>query len=690
MDLVKWLFGFQPSENAITQRHSTKLDHAVKAIAQHIPDADLAYLEDFVEKILPVYGFDRTIKLTIDYLEATSDYPKAVHRQGRVAVQRDGDTTEESEDEGSDEEDDGESATDQDDGEGRAGGSDESDWEDDEDGESDAEDGESDEEEDEFIGYAADDDEDEDEWDEEVVVENGDEREREHRQQAPECGCCFSDILNGDVVHCPVGHVFCKGCLGHHASVQLTEQKSILKCMDTSGCNHIFNDSELRGNLPRDLFKLYERLKLRRELKEANIKGLEECPSCDWACVMEVSIEEEPVFRCENEDGGCGVTSCRSCKKKDHRPYRCEQDRRLAIEESMTKALLRNCPSCPNGELSSIPPSRIERTNFSYLFSSPTQPSLKKTVKPIDNGYNHFYNNHRRGFAANGRCPLWDIKPLQELHTQEVQAAYERIVAEQGQGPVAGPSVQRRNSHEARARASIPGAWGGLEDEDEANVEREPVAPAAVEDQHQPYAEEPVYYAQDYRPMIREDEIQRAINIRAQRVPDPGERERDHDGVRDYRHRPLAAEEAADHHQYDAYANREQRPRALGPAHARRPINIEQLGWEMDQAKHQASLARRRARAAQERVDEVRRREMQYYRMLDAGMEVRAENVDCFSYRPGQKCIRRTLDGWNPAPERRAREAHLGFALEEEQRYIEASEAACRRLREAQAALRWG
>ncbi|RXW21484.1 hypothetical protein EST38_g4390 [Candolleomyces aberdarensis] len=683
MDLVKWLFGFQPSENAITQRHSTKLEQAVKAVAQHIPDADLAYLEDFVEKILPTYGLDRTIRLTIDYLKATSDYPKAAHRQGRAAVQRDGEATEESGDDASDEEDDAESATDYDDREGHAGGSDESDWEDDEGGESDAEDGGSDEEEDDFIGYAADDDEDEDEWGEEVVVEHGDERGREHRQQTPECGCCFSDILNGDVVHCPVGHVFCKDCLGHHASVQLTEQKSILKCMDTSGCNSIFNDSDLRGHLSRDLFKLYERLKLRRELKEANIKGLEECPSCDWACVMDVSIEEEPVFRCENEDGGCGVTSCRSCKKKDHRPYPCEQDRRLTIEESMTKALLRNCPSCPNAFI------KEDGCNKMTCPGCGTT-SCYVCRKRINNGYNHFYNNHRRGIAANGRCPLWDAKPLQELHTQEVQAAYERIIiAEQGQGPVAGPSVVRRRNppREARARASIPGAWGGSEDEDGTEVEREAVAPAAVEDQHRPYVEEPVY-ARDYRPLVREDEIQRAI-IGAHRGPNPGERERDRDGARDYRHRPLAEEEA-EHHQYDVHANHEQRPQALGPAHARRPINIEQLGWEMDQAKHQASLARRRAREAQERVDEVRWREMQYYRMLDAGMDVRAENVDCFTYRPGQKCIRRTLNGWNPAPERRAREAHLGFALEEEQRYIEASEAACRRLREAQAALRWG
>lgn len=76
--------------------------------------------------------------------------------------------------------------------------------------------------------------------------------------------------------------------------------------------------------------------------------------------------------------------------------------------------------------------------------------------------------------------------------------------------------------------------------------------------------------------------------------------------------------------------------------------------------------------------------------MLAAGMDVAPEYVAAFRYQSGQKRIRRTLDGQNPAAERLAREAHLEFALGEEERYIEASEAACRRLREAQAALRWG
>jgi hypothetical protein len=340
MDLVKWFFGVQPSEANISQRHSKTLDQALKAVAQQVPDADPAYLKDFLGKILLVYRVDQAVKVTIDYLKASPDYPKIVHRQRRVILQED--ATEESDDESnSDDVADGEvEESDQGDGETDYEG----DEQDADGGEGDREDGEKDGE---FVVYAADGDG----WGEEELVEHGAERERDQPQQAPECGCCFSDITNVEVVHCPVGHVFCVGCLGQHASVQLTERKSILKCMDTSGCDRVFSDSDIRRHLSRELLKLYNYLEIRREVKEANIGELEECPCCDWACVMEVSVGEEPVFRCGNKEGGCGAKTCRLCKKKDHLPYPCEQGKRLTIEESMTKALLRNCPNCANGML---------------------------------------------------------------------------------------------------------------------------------------------------------------------------------------------------------------------------------------------------------------------------------------------------------------------------------------------------
>lgn len=59
---------------------------------------------------------------------------------------------------------------------------------------------------------------------------------------------------------------------------------------------------------------------------------------------MDVDFEGEKLFRCGNEEGGCGVTSCRKCKKLDHLPKSCEEveadkklDARHLVEEAMSE-----------------------------------------------------------------------------------------------------------------------------------------------------------------------------------------------------------------------------------------------------------------------------------------------------------------------------------------------------------------
>jgi hypothetical protein len=135
-----------------------------------------------------------------------------------------------------------------------------------------------------------------------------------------------------------------------------------------------------------------------------------------------------------------------------------------------------------------------------------------------------------------------------------------------------------------------------------------------------------------------------------------------------------------------------EQPQARVRAHARAEVqaqnDLQRLDQEMDQAMHAAHLAGRRATEAQKRVDEVRGREKLYYRMLNAGYDVHPEHVFCFHYPPGLKRIMKTRDGYNPKPERKAREAHLQFALDDERRFNQASEEAYRRFTEARAALR--
>jgi len=118
------------------------------------------------------------------------------------------------------------------------------------------------------------------------------------------------------MVQCPEAHLFCKTCISQYASTQLGSHSASLLCMHPSDCKQPFPESELRRALDTKLMELYERVKQQKEIEDAELEGLEECPFCEWKCVIEASREEEKLFRCGNEEGGCGVVSCRMCKKE--------------------------------------------------------------------------------------------------------------------------------------------------------------------------------------------------------------------------------------------------------------------------------------------------------------------------------------------------------------------------------------
>ncbi len=116
------------------------------------------------------------------------------------------------------------------------------------------------------------------------------------------------------MAQCTDTHLFCKSCVTSYMSTQLGEQNSDLRCMDLSGCKMTFPDSELRRILPEKLFRLYEDIRQRREIEQAGIEGLEECPFCNFRVVIDADFEEDKVLRCQNDE--CGKESCRKCKKE--------------------------------------------------------------------------------------------------------------------------------------------------------------------------------------------------------------------------------------------------------------------------------------------------------------------------------------------------------------------------------------
>lgn len=96
-----------------------------------------------------------------------------------------------------------------------------------------------------------------------------------------------------------------------------------------------------------------EQLQQEKDIRDAGLENLEECPFCDYKAILP-PIEEDFEFRCANEE--CEKISCRRCKAVSHIPQTCEEsakDNKLSIrhriEEAMTKALIRNCAKCKKG-----------------------------------------------------------------------------------------------------------------------------------------------------------------------------------------------------------------------------------------------------------------------------------------------------------------------------------------------------
>ncbi len=119
--------------------------------------------------------------------------------------------------------------------------------------------------------------------------------------------------------------------------------------MDTSGCQAVFSQRVLADVVGENTMSLYHRLRQMKDLELACIDGLESCPHCPFAIVID--NPEEKLFRCINP--ACLKVTCRKCKRADHIPKRCEEveeafklDKRHTIEEAMSAALIRRCPKC--------------------------------------------------------------------------------------------------------------------------------------------------------------------------------------------------------------------------------------------------------------------------------------------------------------------------------------------------------
>ncbi|KAJ7219375.1 hypothetical protein GGX14DRAFT_591832, partial [Mycena pura] len=231
-----------------------------------------------------------------------------------------------------------------------------------------------------------------------------------------ECGCCFSSYPFDKMVQCPEAHLFCSPCMTQYAETLLGSHDYKIVCMDQSGCKLPFPDAELGRFLTPKLLSLYERIKQNKEVEAAGIEGLEECPFCEFKCVIE--NDQEKLFVCRNED--CAAVSCRQCKQLDHLPKNCKEmeedknlDGRHTIEEAMTRALMRNCPRCQKAFIKDAGCNKMTCPNCSALSCY--------VCRKLITGYDHFAQLPGQpaapGSSNSGKCILWDA--VEQRHADE-------------------------------------------------------------------------------------------------------------------------------------------------------------------------------------------------------------------------------------------------------------------------------
>ncbi|KAF8687565.1 hypothetical protein RHS03_09945, partial [Rhizoctonia solani] len=256
--------------------------------------------------------------------------------------------------------------------------------------------------------------------DQDFVDEKAELEECEQNGTGLECGCCFGDYPFSWMIQCPDAHLFCRDCARRSAEECIGNRKTELLCMDQSGCKQAFAESEIQRFLSDKSLELWHRIKQEKEIELAQIDGLESCPFCSYAVVIE--NEEERLFRCENSS--CGIVSCRKCKKEDHLPKSCEEaekdkalDGRHAIEEAMTKALMRNCPKCNQNF--------VKESGCNKMTCPGCRSLVCYVCRKIIQGYDHF-DQTPQGVPRNAsskKCPLWES--VEQRHADDVKKAAE-------------------------------------------------------------------------------------------------------------------------------------------------------------------------------------------------------------------------------------------------------------------------
>ena len=96
------------------------------------------------------------------------------------------------------------------------------------------------------------------------------------------------------------------------------EGKTELHCL--GHCQENFAMATLQKAIKANTFSKWLKQIQIVELEKADIEGLEKCPFCPFATIMDTTPEENKCFSCLNPE--CGKKSCRLCQESYHAPLR--------------------------------------------------------------------------------------------------------------------------------------------------------------------------------------------------------------------------------------------------------------------------------------------------------------------------------------------------------------------------------
>ncbi|SDA02844.1 BZ3500_MvSof-1268-A1-R1_Chr11-1g03184 [Microbotryum saponariae] len=212
------------------------------------------------------------------------------------------------------------------------------------------------------------------------------------------CACCFDDDPLLETTQCSKGCVFCLDCARKYAETRIEESQHTLPCMSTTACKGLFTDKEAILFLSRTSFARLEQLRQDYEIEQAQIPGLEKCPFCPYAVVLDP--HHGRIFQCLMPD--CAISSCRRCMREDHSPMTCKEaaEHKPAqaihkVAEAMSDALIRRCPNLKCGK------TFIKEHGCNHVVCTACRTESCFVCGVLVKGYGHWQ-------PPSASCPLFD------------------------------------------------------------------------------------------------------------------------------------------------------------------------------------------------------------------------------------------------------------------------------------------